>query len=84
MQSSFYLYCNSPASSEDGEKGWVGKYPNQEPKKALRKHKFGYRMHTTKEYAFAEKFDTQREAEDFVKKYKLCCIIFERRDNYGN
>ena len=74
MRSSFYLYCNSKASAGKNQQGFV--VNSFHPSKG----KIFGTVSTTPEFAFAKEFNTQREAEDFIKKNKLCVILFERRN----
>lgn len=66
----FYLYCNSPASSVNGLKGFVRR---DEPLN------FGGKMRTTTEFGFALDFNSFELAEHFVDQHNLCAIIFHRK-----
>ena len=76
----FYLYCNSPATAINGEKGFVGKYTEKGHVRPVikRRGKTFYNCHTTTELAFAKEFKSAKEAFAFKRKYGLCSIIFKR------
>lgn len=84
MNKTYYIYCNSEASSVTGQKGWIGRYSNGAHRHPLKKkkgeHRFPYSIYTTTELIFATQFKSFEKAHWFLDHYELAGIIFERVD----
>jgi hypothetical protein len=73
-----YLYCNSPATAQNGQMGFVHEEGNPLPKE--RGHRFR-KIKTTSEFAFAMEFTSLAEAMKFNEKILgNICIVFLRLD----